>query len=115
MFPAFTVSITGLNPDQKYNIAFQCASSENKRYKYLNAKWVAAGKSDAHMEELLKYLHPDSPASGKHWMNNKISFKKVKLTNNKSNKKGHVGFNFCASARTHVDVVLQSCLYQRTC
>ena len=96
MFPAFTVSITGLIPDQKYSIYFQCTTAENKRYKYLNAKWVAAGKSDAHMEELLKYLHPDSPASGKHWMNNKVSFKKVKLTNNKSNKKGHVGFDFCA-------------------
>jgi hypothetical protein len=30
------------------------------------------------------YLHPDSPNSGVHWMRNeKISFSKLKLTNNK--------------------------------
>jgi hypothetical protein len=30
------------------------------------------------------YLHPDSPNSGSHWMRNeKISFAKLKLTNNK--------------------------------
>jgi hypothetical protein len=30
------------------------------------------------------YLHPDSPNSGAHWMRNeKISFSKLKLTNNK--------------------------------
>lgn len=36
------------------------------------------------------YLHPDSPNSGAHWMRNeKISFSKLKLTNNKQLPTNH--------------------------
>lgn len=90
MFPAFTVSVSGLQADQKYIMTFTCTPANDKRYKYVSNKWVVAGKGESHVEDLLKYVHPESPASGKHWMNNKLSFKKVKLTNNKTNKKGNV-------------------------
>ena len=75
-------------PDRVY-LAF----STNCRYKYINTKWVNIGKAEAHCEEMLKYIHPESPSTGKHWMASKISFKKIKVTNNKNHKKGLVSIS----------------------
>lgn len=36
------------------------------------------------------YVHPDSPASGAHWMRQLVSFQKLKLTNNHLDPFGHV-------------------------
>lgn len=36
------------------------------------------------------YIHPDSPATGEQWMQKSISFHKLKLTNNISDKHGFV-------------------------
>ena len=36
------------------------------------------------------YIHPDSPASGEQWMQKVVSFHKLKLTNNLSDKHGFV-------------------------
>ena len=36
------------------------------------------------------YVHPDSPASGAHWMKSDVTFNKVKLTNNNMDQHGHV-------------------------
>jgi len=36
------------------------------------------------------YIHPDSPASGAHWMKQSLSFHKLKLTNNNLDQNGHV-------------------------
>ena len=52
----------------------------------IHCKWVVVGKAEAHNEDLLKNVHTDSPASGRHWMANKVSFKNVKMTNNKNDK-----------------------------
>lgn len=90
MFPGIVISVGGLEPDARYNIALEFNPVDNARYKYINTKWVNIGKSEAHCEELLKYVHPESPSSGKHWMSSKISFKKIKVTNNKNHKKGLV-------------------------
>ncbi|KAI4475015.1 hypothetical protein M0804_014552 [Polistes exclamans] len=34
------------------------------------------------------YIHPDSPSSGEQWMQKVVSFHKLKLTNNISDKHG---------------------------
>lgn len=94
MFPGVSVSVKGLEPESKYTLALEINPADSNRYKYLNGKWVVVGKSDSHCEEMLKYTHPDSPASGRHWMANKVSFKKIKVTNNKSNKRGHVSYHY---------------------
>jgi hypothetical protein len=93
MFPTFSVSVYGLQADQKYNMTFRCTPADNKRYKFVNTNWVVAGKAESHIDELLSHLHPDSPAFGKHWLHNKVHFKKVKLTNNKNSKKGQIALN----------------------
>ncbi len=36
------------------------------------------------------YIHPDSPATGEQWMSKIVSFHKLKLTNNISDKHGFV-------------------------
>ncbi|ETN77247.1 T-box [Necator americanus] len=36
------------------------------------------------------FVHPDSPASGAHWMKGSISFDKIKLTNNQLDQNGHI-------------------------
>ena len=90
MFPGIVVSIGGLDPDIKYSISLEFNPVDNARYKYINTKWVNIGKAEAHCEEMLKYVHPESPSMGKHWMSSKISFKKIRVTNNKNHKKGSV-------------------------
>lgn len=90
MFPTFSASICGLQMDQKYTMTFRCNPADNKRYKFVNTSWVVAGKGESHIDELLSHVHPDSPAMGKHWLHNKVHFKKVKLTNNKNTRKGQV-------------------------
>ena len=90
MFPGIMVSLVGLEADSKYTIAMEFNLADNHRYKFLNSKWTVVGKADAHSEEMMKYIHPDSPSSGKHWMASKISFKKIKVTNNRNNKHGNV-------------------------
>ena len=86
MFPGIAISVSGLELDSKYTLTLEMKPTDNSRFKYLNSKWVVVGKAEAHNEDLLKHVHTDSPASGRHWMANKVSFKKVKLTNNKADK-----------------------------
>ena len=45
--------------------------------------WTSAGPAEPQPPvERRLYLHPDSPASGAHWMQHPLSFSKLKLTNN---------------------------------
>ena len=48
-----------------------------------------AGKADPEMPKRM-YIHPDSPATGEQWMQKVVSFHKLKLTNNISDKQGLV-------------------------
>ncbi|KOX69568.1 Optomotor-blind protein [Melipona quadrifasciata] len=50
-------------------------------------KWMVAGKADPEMPKRM-YIHPDSPSSGEQWMQKVVSFHKLKLTNNISDKHG---------------------------
>lgn len=48
-----------------------------------------AGKADPEMPKRM-YIHPDSPATGEQWMQKVVSFHKLKLTNNITDKHGFV-------------------------
>lgn len=61
------------------------------RYKFHNSRWMVAGKADPEMPKRM-YIHPDSPATGEHWMAKGANFHKLKLTNNISDKHGFVSF-----------------------
>lgn len=90
MFPGISVSVWGLEPDTKYTLQVEMVPSGKNRFKYINSKWVPVGKAESHDGCSLVHTHPESPASGRHWMRDRVTFKKIKLTNDKNSKKGYV-------------------------
>lgn len=101
MFPSFNVNVTGLDKDTYYCIAVEMVLSSAHRYKYCtdpeefknaNGKgWKVAGPADYQTYLGSKiYLHPNSPARGSQWMEQHISFAKLKLTNNQLDPKNNV-------------------------
>lgn len=64
-------------------------AADDCRYKFHNSRWMVAGKADPEMPKRM-YIHPDSPATGEQWMSKVVTFHKLKLTNNISDKHGFV-------------------------
>ncbi|CAL1537688.1 unnamed protein product [Lymnaea stagnalis] len=89
MFPTMKVTLDGLDPHAKYILLVDIVPVDDCRYKYHNSEWVVTGKAEPHMPGRL-YIHPDSPASGSHWMKQPVTFHKLKLTNNNLDQNGHV-------------------------
>lgn len=55
------------------------------------------------------YVHPDSPATGAHWMRQLVSFQKLKLTNNHLDPFGHV--SSCKTIQRHKERFKGELLY----
>jgi len=70
------------------------AAVDDCRYKFQNSCWLVAGKADPEMPKRM-YIHPDSPSTGEQWMSKPVSFHKLKLTNNISDKHGFVSDSRC--------------------
>ena len=82
MFPGFSVAVSGLKAKVKYTMKLEVVLADNHRFKFLNARWLAVGTAEP--QPLCEsYIHPDSPNSGAFWMRHGISFRKLKITNNK--------------------------------
>ncbi|NXB93597.1 TBX4 factor, partial [Vidua chalybeata] len=94
MFPSYKVKVTGMNPKTKYILLIDIVPADDHRYKFCDNKWMVAGKAEPAMPGRL-YVHPDSPATGAHWMRQLVSFQKLKLTNNHLDPFGHVRETFC--------------------
>ncbi|KAM3176872.1 hypothetical protein ACTXT7_005641 [Hymenolepis weldensis] len=92
MFPAFKVKVSGLEKQTKYVMMLEIVAADDCRYKFHNNQWMVAGKADPEMPKRM-YIHPDSPATGEQWMQKIISFHKLKLTNNISDKHGFTILN----------------------
>ncbi|XP_034024773.1 T-box transcription factor TBX4 [Thalassophryne amazonica] len=92
MFPSYKVKVTGMNPKTKYILLTDVVPADDHRYKFCDNKWMVAGKAEPAMPGRL-YVHPDSPASGAHWMRQLVSFQKLKLTNNHLDPFGHIILN----------------------
>lgn len=104
MFPTLKVSLEGLDPHTKYILLIDVLPVDDCRYKYHNSEWVVTGKAEPHMPGRL-YVHPDSPASGAHWMKQPVSFHKLKLTNNNLDQNGHIILNSMHKYQPRVHVV----------
>ena len=89
MFPQMKFRLSGLNPKAKYILLLDVVAADDFRYKFHNSRWIVAGKADPEMPKRM-YIHPDSPATGDQWMQKVVSFHKLKLTNNLSDKHGLV-------------------------
>ncbi|UYV79722.1 bi [Cordylochernes scorpioides] len=87
MFPAYKVRVSGLDKKSKYILLMDIVAADDCRYKFHNSRWVVAGKADPEMPKRM-YIHPDSPSTGEQWMQKVVSFHKLKITNNISDKHG---------------------------
>ena len=96
MFPPFKVKVTGLDKKSKYILLMDIVSVDDCRYKFHNGKWMVAGKADPEMPRRL-YIHPDSPCTGEQWMQKMVTFHKLKLSNNISDKHGFVSSTFVSN------------------
>ncbi|KAG8190800.1 hypothetical protein JTE90_005836 [Oedothorax gibbosus] len=92
MFPAYKVRVSGLDKKAKYILLMDIVAADDCRYKFHNSRWVVAGKADPEMPKRM-YIHPDSPSTGEQWMQKVVSFHKLKLTNNISDKHGFTILN----------------------
>ncbi|KAG8036084.1 hypothetical protein G9C98_004663, partial [Cotesia typhae] len=98
MFPSLQVSVHGLDSRLHYCVMMEIAPSSEYRHKYVGCEsisgsvcdaeskvrdWSSAGSAEPQPPIHKRiYIHPDSPATGSHWMNQPINFTKLKLTNN---------------------------------
>ena len=69
---------------------------------FCSSNRMVAGKAEPAMPGRL-YVHPDSPATGSHWMRQLVSFQKLKLTNNHLDPFGHV--SYLSVHRSHLFVI----------
>uniref|UniRef100_A0A3B4Z048 T-box-containing protein TBX6L-like n=1 Tax=Stegastes partitus TaxID=144197 RepID=A0A3B4Z048_9TELE len=84
MFPHCNVSVTGLQPYTSYVLMMDMVPVDGFKY-----KWEVAGKAEP-QPPCRTFTHPDSPATGTHWMKQSLSFLKMKLTNNTLDQHGHI-------------------------
>ncbi|XP_064612873.1 T-box transcription factor TBX2-A-like isoform X2 [Liolophura sinensis] len=87
MFPPYKAKVSGLDKRAKYILLMDIVAVDDCRYKFHNSRWMVAGKADPEMPKRM-YIHPDSPSTGEQWMQKVVSFHKLKLTNNISDKHG---------------------------
>ncbi|VDP03587.1 unnamed protein product [Soboliphyme baturini] len=92
MFPTLRYTVKGLDPNGTYAMFVEMVPADEWRYKFSGSRWVVSGTGDPmagdHRTNL--YSHPDSPASGRLWMKQPVSFHRLKLTNNPIDQQGHV-------------------------
>ncbi|XP_064552349.1 T-box transcription factor TBX6 [Drosophila montana] len=89
MFPSMRVSLSGLEEDASYCVLLEMVPIGDCRYKFSGSQWVPAGGAEPQSPQRM-FLHPDSPATGKHWQSQALLFSKVKLTNNTLDNNGHI-------------------------
>lgn len=107
MFPTLEFKVSGLKPNATYEICIEMVLVDLNHWKFNSGKWISSEQSEpcpknssyepffysiCHLTIILghRYVHPDSPSSGEQWMkSSRISFSKLKLTNNKKLSSSH--------------------------
>ncbi|XP_022205146.2 T-box transcription factor TBX3 [Nilaparvata lugens] len=91
MFPYLRLEAAGLDPEARYFVLLELNLSSSKRYKFNGAQWTPIGNAEPQLPPSSRlYIHPDSPALGRHWMSQSILFNKVKLTNHTLDRSGNI-------------------------
>lgn len=104
MFPSLKIGLEGLNPRTKYYLLVDMVPADDIRYKYQKSGWTVCGKAEPHLQRRF-YVHPESPASGAHWMKQTINFYKLKLTNNNMDQHGYIVLNSMHKYQPRVHVI----------
>lgn len=107
MFPSIQLAITGLEPRARYCVLLEVEPASDRRHKYVGSGgglektcgnvrgWTSAGPAEPQPRiDRRIYLHPDSPATGTHWMQHSLKFDKLKLTNNAVDPRNNVSTIF---------------------
>lgn len=83
MFPTLKFQVSGLDPAATYGFYMIFTPTDNFRYKFQHCKWSVNGQCDSigGSQSVAMYQHPDSPAPGRMWMAQPLSFHRIKLTN----------------------------------
>ncbi|XP_045620674.2 T-box transcription factor TBX22 [Procambarus clarkii] len=93
MFPVVKVRLGGLHPEKNYMVFLDMVAVDTRRYRYVypSSRWMVAGTGEP-LGDHPPYIHPDSPATGVHWMAAPaVAFDRLKLTNNKTREvKGQI-------------------------
>ena len=105
MFPEIRIRVLGLEMDERYIMVMDLVPYDDNRYKYHENEWVVAGKADPPVQGRL-YIHPDSPGMGREWMNQAISFQKMKLTNNNLDQNGYIILNSMHKYQARIHIVM---------
>ncbi|KAM4724421.1 MAX dimerization protein MGA a isoform 2-T2 [Anableps anableps] len=89
MFPYCRFRIAGLQSSGKYSLVMDIEPLDNSQYKWTGESWQVCRKAECHVRSK-PFIHPDSPATGQHWMQSPVSFYRLKLTNNISDQEGNI-------------------------
>ncbi|XP_076022112.1 MAX dimerization protein MGA a isoform X2 [Genypterus blacodes] len=89
MFPYCRFRISHLDPCRKYSLIMDIQPADNSQYKWTGETWQVTGKAEHHVKTQ-RFTHPESPSTGQHWMQNPVSFYKLKLTNNTLDQQGNI-------------------------
>ncbi|KAK7880023.1 hypothetical protein WMY93_033313 [Mugilogobius chulae] len=92
MFPYFRFRLSGLNPNKKYSLLMDLQPADTHRYSWSGRGWQVCGVARNHIRSP-PFAHPDSPASGQHWMQNTVSFYRLKLTSDAEDKSGNTALH----------------------
>lgn len=94
MFPTLRASFADLEPEATYSVMLDIVPLDTKRhrYSYSDSAWFVAGEGDVAPPKVT-CVHPDSPFTGAQLLRQVLSFEKVKLTNNRDDKRGNIILN----------------------
>uniref|UniRef100_A0A1I8I3X6 T-box domain-containing protein n=1 Tax=Macrostomum lignano TaxID=282301 RepID=A0A1I8I3X6_9PLAT len=92
MFPSLKLRLNGLEPDKRYCVYLTVEPVADCRWKFQSSRWLVVGKGEPAPAHRC-FMHPDSPASGAHWLKQPVSFLRMKLTNNGMDPHGHIILN----------------------
>ncbi|KAH7714144.1 TBX-9 protein [Aphelenchoides avenae] len=79
LFPKLIFVMRGLDPDGHYTFSLFMKLVGANRWKFSDGQWQVDGQSDFG-EASNVIMHHDQAQSGKYWMNNTVSFDRLKLT-----------------------------------
>lgn len=89
MFPYCRFHISGLQPSKKYCLVMDIQPLDGSQYCWTGDSWEVSRKGEGHINSR-PFAHPESPATGQHWMQSPVSFYRLKLTNNMSCQEGNI-------------------------
>lgn len=122
-FPLIRLSISGLEDTALYTVQLEFAYADNFKYKFANGEWKTSPRTEPSVGGGVQrgnkktapiiYEHPDSPKFGSHWCQEKISFTRLKLTNNEAFNNTSSGYT--AKTNKNVDLVYLKSLCKYDC